>query len=204
MFNLYKELGVKSDATLKDIKMAYRKKAKEVHPDTKNGDEEKFNRLNQAYKILSNEEQRKYYDEHGTIKDLEESNKAYEIVASLFTNLLGKEVPLHVNYIQLMEKTLKNSIAELIAEEEIIKNNIKRYIKMMKKIKRKNVKDTNIFILVLSNRKEAENKRLSKIESAKNDTIEALKILKDYEFYPDEMSTETTTIINKWVRTSST
>jgi curved DNA-binding protein len=61
----YQILGVSPDASEKDIKQAYRKLARQHHPDVNPGDksaEEKFKEINEAYQALSNPEQRKKYD----------------------------------------------------------------------------------------------------------------------------------------------
>ena len=61
----YAILGVKSDATPADIKKAYRKIAKENHPDQHPDDakaEERFKEANEAYSILSDPEKRQRYD----------------------------------------------------------------------------------------------------------------------------------------------
>jgi molecular chaperone DnaJ len=63
--DLYKILGVSENAANDDIKKAYRKLAKQYHPDAKSGDknaEERFKDISQAYKILSDPEKRKQYD----------------------------------------------------------------------------------------------------------------------------------------------
>lgn len=64
-FDYYECLGIKKDASDAEIKSAYRKLAKENHPDLNPGDkekEEKFKKINIAYEILSNEYKRKEYD----------------------------------------------------------------------------------------------------------------------------------------------
>jgi len=60
----YNIIGVDKDATAKEIKQAYRKKAKELHPDVnKSADaEEKFKELSEAYSVLGDEENRLKYD----------------------------------------------------------------------------------------------------------------------------------------------
>lgn len=64
----YKILGVDKLATKEEIKKAYRKLAKEYHPDKTKGDkalEEKFKAVSEAYQVLSNDENRKKYDDLG-------------------------------------------------------------------------------------------------------------------------------------------
>lgn len=48
-------LGLEPDADQEAIRRAYRRRAKEVHPDTATGDEESFKRLTRAYERLSEE-----------------------------------------------------------------------------------------------------------------------------------------------------
>jgi molecular chaperone DnaJ len=59
----YKVLGLTSSATAKEITRAYRKLAKELHPDTNPGSEEKFKAVSVAYDVLGDAEKRKEYDE---------------------------------------------------------------------------------------------------------------------------------------------
>lgn len=61
----YKTLGVSKKATADEIKKAYRKMARENHPDA-GGDEEKFKDINEAYEVLSDDKKRKLYDQYGT------------------------------------------------------------------------------------------------------------------------------------------
>lgn len=66
--DFYKILGISKSASLHDIKKAYRKLAKELHPD-KNKDDpnasQKFHDIGAAYEVLSDEEKRKKYDRCG-------------------------------------------------------------------------------------------------------------------------------------------
>ncbi len=60
----YKILGVSKDADQEEIKKAFRKLAHKHHPD-KGGDEEEFKKINEAYRVLSDEKKRKQYDRFG-------------------------------------------------------------------------------------------------------------------------------------------
>jgi len=59
----YQVLGVSSTATDKEITRAYRKLAKQYHPDANPGSEERFKEISAAYDVLGDEEHRKEYDE---------------------------------------------------------------------------------------------------------------------------------------------
>ena len=58
----YDVLGVKRDASEKEIKSAFRKLAQKYHPDA-GGDENKFKEISEAYETLSDEKKRKEYDQ---------------------------------------------------------------------------------------------------------------------------------------------
>ena len=64
----YKTLGVAKTATAEEIKKAFRKLARQHHPDLakdKKAAEEKFKEINEAYEVLGDAEKRKKYDELG-------------------------------------------------------------------------------------------------------------------------------------------
>ena len=62
----YEVLGVGRNADEKEIKRAYRKLAKQYHPDMNPGDakaEQKFKEITEAYNVLSDTEKKKLYDQ---------------------------------------------------------------------------------------------------------------------------------------------
>jgi molecular chaperone DnaJ len=66
--DLYEVLGVARDADEKDVKKAFRRLARELHPDVNSHDpeaEEKFKEAAEAYEVLSDQERRAVYDRYG-------------------------------------------------------------------------------------------------------------------------------------------
>jgi len=68
MVDYYELLGIRPNATLDEIKSAYRQLALKYHPDRNPGDqsaEEEFKKVSEAYQVLSDPEKRKIYDLYG-------------------------------------------------------------------------------------------------------------------------------------------
>jgi molecular chaperone DnaJ len=63
--SLYESLGVSKNASQDEIKKAYRKLVREVHPDANPGNEERFKEVQSAYDVLSDPDKRKRYDTMG-------------------------------------------------------------------------------------------------------------------------------------------
>jgi molecular chaperone DnaJ len=64
----YETLGIDRDASETDVKQAFRRLARELHPDVNNHDpdaEEKFKEAAEAYEVLSDAERRRTYDTYG-------------------------------------------------------------------------------------------------------------------------------------------
>uniref|UniRef100_A0A7E4WCI2 DnaJ homolog dnj-20 n=1 Tax=Panagrellus redivivus TaxID=6233 RepID=A0A7E4WCI2_PANRE len=93
--DFYKILNVPRSANLNQIKKAYRKLAKELHPDRNQGDpvaQEKFQDLGAAYEVLSDAEKRKIYDrsgEEGVKKHGEHGGGGHDPFSSFFGDFFG-------------------------------------------------------------------------------------------------------------------
>lgn len=76
----YKVLGVEKGASAADIKKAYRKLARQHHPDVNPNDKaaaDRFREITEAYEVLGDEEKRKIYDQYGShFKEYEQWKKA--------------------------------------------------------------------------------------------------------------------------------
>lgn len=89
----YAALGLKSDATLSDIKRAFRQKASQFHPD-RNSDPDapaRFREVQEAYDVLSDDDKRKAYDDNRRRNLLDDpAQTAREIWQGYFQQVLNR------------------------------------------------------------------------------------------------------------------
>ena len=89
----YAALGLKSDATLSDIKKAFRQKASQFHPD-RNSDPDapaRFREVQEAYDVLSDDDKRKTYDDNRRRNLLDDpAETAREIWQGYFQQVLNR------------------------------------------------------------------------------------------------------------------
>ena len=89
----YAALGLKSDATLADIKRAFRQKASQFHPDRNTAEDApaRFREVQEAYDVLSNDDKRKAYDDNRRRNLLDDpAQTAREIWTAYFQQVLNR------------------------------------------------------------------------------------------------------------------
>ena len=89
----YAALGLKSDATLSDIKKAFRQKASQFHPDRNTAEDAaaRFREVQEAYDVLSDDDKRKAYDDNRRRNLLDDpAETAREIWQGYFQQVLNR------------------------------------------------------------------------------------------------------------------
>jgi len=83
MIDLYKILGVRRNSSQTNIKAAHRRLVKQYHPDTPDGDINKFREVDLAYKVLRDPKRRKKYDKDGEYSEQAELTVAQRVTTEL-------------------------------------------------------------------------------------------------------------------------
>lgn len=115
---LYEDLNISKKATQAEVKRAFREQAFLHHPDTNPEDKgEQFSRISQAYKVLSDPEQRELYDETGAIsRPMNDVSIATDKLCQLILTIMEKksiENLLKTDLIQVMTNILNDGIKQI-------------------------------------------------------------------------------------------
>jgi curved DNA-binding protein CbpA len=156
--DLYETLGVKKTAKPEEIKRAFRKKAKKNHPDA-GGDADKFDKINKAYKILSDDRKRIIYDTTGETEEkssaadmFQEAVASVSISFSTIVEELGSEV-FNKDIIQIIKQTFIDVQNNIRADIGKAHDKIRIYERLKKEIDYiENEECPNIFDDVLSDK----------------------------------------------------
>lgn len=188
MTDLYADLGISRTATPAEVKAAYRKASKEAHPDTPTGSQEKFERLRQAYNVLSDAKLRKHYDMTGTFEIQEPDNReahAREIVASCITNVLKASEQGEIAediFAGMSERVIRPQMQKIIADKERWQRNIARNAKMLAKVKHKKKGSANLVKAIMDGMTAELHRNIARADEAIAIHERAIEIMAEYEY----------------------
>ena len=142
MANHYKTLRVKKKATQQEIKDSYRDLARELHPDKKDGNAEKFKELASAYEILNDPERRKFYDLTGSdVTEAEFDRKAGGLLQQIFQLIVsqnGLAKIESIDMITVINEQLSLGMKELEKNIDTARKSRVAIGKILKRVKHKN------------------------------------------------------------------
>lgn len=191
MGSLYETLGVAEDADAKQIRSAYKKKAKQEHPDT-GGTQEKFGRLKKAHDILVDPERRAKYDATGDEAEVAPDNTAaliLGIISAALAQVLqvcaqNKRSPLQTELIFKIRGRIKQHLTEACQQQGVLRPIMAGDAKLADRFKSEK-EGENIFEQILRGRLETLRTQYEQLEGQIKLGEEALKILEDYTFKND-------------------
>ena len=130
--NHYDTLGVKKDAKPDDIKRAYRRKAREVHPDKSNGNHDAMAELNNAFDVLSDPQRRLLYDSTGEDRQRPIDEEVKSAILQAFHDGLARDV---ADVLSHAKKLLEAKANQIKAERSKAAEAQKKLSKRRAKIK---------------------------------------------------------------------
>lgn len=185
--DLYAILEIKKDATPREIKKAYRKLALKYHPDKNAGNEvaakEQFQKVEEAYRILSHPHKRKEYDEKGCANSQDPESVFTYVINHHMTHITGLPVPPPPteNIIQGIKEATIAEVVKLEADLVTVLNKIKNVERLKKRIIHKGA-GKNLFWQALDkNIADFEMQLLQNTENIRQQR-EFIKYLDEYDF----------------------
>lgn len=189
MSDLYEALGVAPDATPEEIKKAYRKKAKETHPDA-GGSNEEFEKVNKANLVLSDPERRERYDSTGEADVPPLEMRVRSLLDELVTALIDQDDDiLSVDLVEIMRQQVRNEINALNDRINKLSRKRDKADKLAKKFKKKAKKGkagANLLSDIASKKSRDFAARIKKTTGVLEVFSGALEALKDYTFDQDK------------------
>ena len=190
--NLYEMLGVARTATKEEIRKAFRKGAKRLHPDS-GGSTEAFTELQTAHNILTDDAARDHYDRTGEIEatPIDPDEMPRKMFATLLIEIIGElgKQARHTNIVNRMHHRLATEItkAEKIAIE--VKADKDLYVSISERVSVAEDQD-NLISGIINTHAGQFDRQLKSIEETVANFERVLEILEDYEDHPEMVETQ--------------
>lgn len=167
----YATLGVAPDASLDDIKRAYRRAARHAHPD-RGGNHERMQALNQAKEVLTDPARRARYDAGEDGQATTEEEGARELIRKLFAEAvdINKDDP-----VEGVREALQAGRAGAAMKTSIARQSIRRLEAQRDRVKPKT--ERNVYLDVIESRIAGERALIAAMEATERTAKLALEIL---------------------------
>jgi DnaJ-domain-containing protein 1 len=186
--DLYQILGLGRAAAQDEIQKAYRRKAKDSHPDV-GGSVQAFGELSTAYAVLSDPGRREQYDRTGEIDPPRLNNldaSAVEIVAQKLGLIIHAEQDVtSMDIAALIEQSVREDIDQRKAGVAGLKRAIVRTARLRDRVRRKAKGEDNMLARVLDWHEITARSNIQKHEESVRSMERALEFLRDYCFADD-------------------
>lgn len=177
----YETLGLNRDASPADVKRAYRRKAKQTHPDT-GGDAKAFQSVELAHRILSDDEARRKYDTTGKFDDGPDNDdaQAISIIAGMLDAVLDDEKAKFRDLVGEMRKRIEGDIRTAETSIKQGKAFVTRTLDLQKRFKSKTGR--NLFKSMIASKIAEAERIIVGIEGEIATRKRALELLADEDF----------------------
>lgn len=171
--NLYQILGCDRKASQAEIKKAYRRASKAAHPDH-GGDANEMRLVNRAYEVLSDPDNRAFYDQFGEERKSDAEKEATALIKQFFEFYLDSGKDFSRDLIGFARQTIG-----MQAEQEknvLLKKQLHR-IWLLKQ--RNRIKGTSILEDLLNDRIHSAEQQIAMLEMKQSACAKALEMLND-------------------------
>jgi len=193
--DLYEILGVKKNATIKEIKIAYRKKAVENHPDKEGGSPEKMSAINHAKDILTDPGRREKYDRTGFDgKEPSFDQRFRQTLDDLLMQIIKEPAndPEKVDVIALMTGSIQDALESYKGKKKTMITQLEKMLSIKKRTKSKDKTIQHILDVRIGQCNQA----LAKMSDEILYCQECLEFMKKYEYeYEPPQSSSGFTIV---------
>jgi curved DNA-binding protein CbpA len=183
----YKVLGVSRDASEADVRAAFRRRAKNAHPD-RGGNRDEFEAVKWAQLVLSDPDRRARFDETGEADEPGPDNdhaQALQLIAKLLHDVLvGEEEPLDADLVLAMRLQLADQVKEIEGKIAVMRRARARAAKMTRRFKRRAAGD-NAMARLLERNDQVLTQQTALAEKAIKHRKAAIALIEEYTFEHD-------------------
>jgi len=190
----YKELGVTKAASPDEVKSAFRKRAKETHPD-RGGNRRDFDRVTRANLVLSDPKRREKYNRTGDIDEDSPENAIsapVSIIVGLIQTVCQQEAQgagdvTKSDLVTRMRMTIRDAISNLKGQQKSVEKIAKRMRVVADRMKKRGGGESLIHKAIRSQAASAET-HINVLSTQIQAHIDAMTMLEEFEFEFDKAS----------------
>lgn len=200
MTNLYDSLGVPKDADRETIRKAYRKRAKQAHPDA-GGTPEQFALVKIAHDTLTDDDRRAHYDRTGEFSEKAPDNTQSEIMnlisrcLDMVLTTADQNGALETIFFKDVVNLIKQQIDELVKKSYSAATDMQQGIelnqRLLKKFRRKHKNDSpDLLAALITGRVRTYQAGIANQQKQRKIAEKAIEFLKEYSFEIETMNQE--------------
>ena len=195
--NPYSELGLSPDASVSAVKRAYRRRARETHPDT-GGSAKAFDQCKRAALVLLDPQKRTHFDRTGVIEEDAPDNALSEVLVAV-SQLLDAAIvqctqagqqPESVALLDRMHGLAEQSKRGMAQSRANIEKHLKISERLVGRFKAKKRGEGNRLAALLEQRIAAQRANIAKLAHDEDTMKRTLEFLEDYSFEAERAGPE--------------